>query len=147
MKNENVKIQTPVLALIFVALAFVLGLLIPLPLVIAPVMRTLGFILAILGFLLGLAALLAFRQARQRSNKPGLVTTGIYRFSRNPVAFGFVLMLIGLPLNAGSVWGVILTPAMVVTMNLFVIGPEEKFLTNRYGEDYKTYLARVRRWL
>ena len=142
--NDRVKIQPPLLAMIFIALAFVLGLLQPIPVTISPAARWIGFGLAALGFLLGLAALLAFRQARGKS---ALVTSGVYRFSRNPIALGFVLMLIGLPLNVGSVWGLLLAPALMVAFNLFVIQPEEKILTSRFGKEYEAYKTRVRRWL
>ena len=142
--NEKVKIQAPLLAMIFIALAFVLGLMQPLPITLPPAARWVGFGLAALGFLLGLAALLAFRQARGKS---ALVTSGVYRFSRNPIALGFVLMLVGLTLNAGSIWGVALSPALIVLFNLLVIAPEENGLASRFGKEYDSYKTRVRRWL
>lgn len=142
--NDRVKIQAPLLAMIFIAVAFVLGLLQPIPVALPPAARWVGFGLAALGFLLGLAALLAFRQARGKS---ALVTSGVYRFSRNPIALGFVLMLVGLTLNVGSLWGILLAPALMVSFNLFVIQPEEKILTSRFGKEYEAYKTRVRRWL
>ena len=145
--NERPKIQPPLLALIFIALAFVLGLLLPLPFPVAPLLRTAGFVLAIIGFLLGLAALMAFRAARKNSGGPRLITSGVYRFSRNPVALGFVFMLAGLPLNAGSYWGLGLTPAMMVAFNWFVIEPEERSLARRFGKEFENYKSLVRRWL
>ena len=145
--NEKVKIQTPVLAMLFIALAFVLELLRPLRVTISPTLRWVGFGLAALGFLLGLAALMAFRKARKSSGKPALITSGVYRFSRNPIALGFVLMLVGLTLNAGSIWGVALSPALIVLFNLLVIAPEENGLASRFGKEYDSYKTRVRRWL
>ncbi len=145
--SEKVKVQAPLLAMIFIALAFVFGLLRPLPVAVSPAMRWVGFGIAALGFLLGLAALMAFRKAHQSPVKPALVTSGVYRISRNPIALGFVLMLAGLPLNAGSIWGIVFTPALMVLYNLLVIQPEEKFLTSRAGKEYENYKNRVRRWL
>ena len=142
--NEKVKIQAPLLAMIFIALAFVLGLLRPIPVAISPAARWVGFGLAALGFLLGIAALLAFRKTRGKS---ALVTSGVYRFSRNPIALGFVLMLIGLTLNVGSVWGLLLAPGLIASFNLFVIQPEERTLVSRFGKEYEAYKTRVRRWL
>lgn len=142
--NERVKIQAPLLAMIFIALAFVLGLLQPLPVPLPPAARWVGFGLAALGFLLGLAAWLAFRKTR---GKNALVTSGVYRMSRNPIALGFVLMLIGLTLNVGSVWGLLLSPALMASFNLLVIQPEEKILASRFGKEYESYKSRVRRWL
>ena len=133
--------------MIFIALAFVLGLLQPIPVTLSAGARWVGFGLAAFGFLLGILALTAFRKARQTSSKPALITWGVYRLSRNPIALGFVLMLIGLPLNGGSVWGLLLAPALMVSFNLFVIQPEEKILTSRFGKEYEAYKTRVRRWL
>ena len=137
--------------MIFIALAFVLGLLRPIPLNVSPMARWVGFGLAALGFLLGLAAWIAFRSARpargQGRSEARLVTSGVYRFSRNPIALGFVLMLVGLTLNVGSVWGIFLAPALMVAFNLFVIQAEEKLLASRFGKEYEAYKSRVRRWL
>ena len=145
--SETVKVQAPLLAMIFIALAFVFGMVRPLPVAVSPALRWAGIGLAALGFLLGLAAWLAFRQARQSPTKPMLVTFGVYSLSRNPIALGFVLMLMGLPLNAGSIWGVVLAPALIVLFNLLVIQPEEKYLARRSGQEYERYKNRVRRWL
>ena len=138
-------------ALIHIVMAFVLGRLFPLPLAVPPVLQTIGFLIVILGFLLGIAALTAFRRARPTRDSEALVvrlvTFGIYRFTRNPVYLGFLLMLIGVPLNAGSYWGIILTPVMVSLFNRFVIEPEEENLSRKFGDEYINYKAKVRRWL
>ncbi len=145
--SDTMKVQAPLLALVFIALAFVFGLLRPLPVAVSPALRWVGFGLAALGFLFGLAAWLAFRRARQSPAQPVLVTSGVYGLSRNPIALGFVLMLAGLPLNAGSIWGIVLAPALIVLFNLLVIQPEEKLLASRSGKEYEAYKNRVRRWL
>ncbi len=147
----NVKIQPPLLVLIHIVLAFALTWLIPLPLVVPQTLRLSGFILVILGFLLGLGALLAFRRTRTTrssgSSATQLITFGIYRFTRNPVYLGFLLMLVGIPLNAGSYWGIPLTPIMIILFNRLVIEQEEENLAQEFGEEYKSYKAKVRRWL
>lgn len=56
-------------------------------------------------------------------------------------------MLVGMLLNAGSYWGIVLAPLMVILFNRLVIGPEEQALIRRFGNDYTSYAARVRRWL
>ena len=145
--KERTRIQAPVLALGMIALAFVLGMLRPL-LIVETSARVGGFALTVLGFLLGLAAYMAFRNTRDTQRRgPRLVTSGVYRLSRNPIALGFLLMLVGLPLNSGSLWGLLLAPIMIVLFNWFVIEPEEKDLTNRFGEEYTAYQSRVRRWI
>ena len=147
----NVKVQPPILVLIHIVLAFVLTKLIPLPLAVPQILHTGGFILVILGFLLGLGALLVFRRARtvRSSDRSAtrLITFGIYRFTRNPIYLGFLLMLIGMLLNAGSYWGILLAPIMVILFNRLVIEQEEENLAQAFGDEYRSYRVKVRRWL
>ncbi len=76
-----------------------------------------------------------------------LVTTGIFRYSRNPIYLGMAIMLMGWFFHLES-WiclsGVVLFVAFI---NTFQIDPEEEALTKIFGEEYKRYKARVRRWL
>ena len=147
----DVKIQPPILTLIHVALAYLLTWLIPLPLLVPPILRTGGFLLVLVGFLLGAGALMAFRRARTtrdpQGSVSGLVTFGVYRFTRNPVNLGFVLMLIGILLNAGSYWGIILAPMLVILFNRLVIEREEEFLAHKFSDEFKSYRSKVRRWI
>ena len=82
--QSTVKIQPALLTLIHVVVAFLLAWFLPLPLFVPPILRSAGFVLVVLGFLLGVAALVAFRRSRTRG-VVGLVTSGIYGFTRNPV--------------------------------------------------------------
>jgi protein-S-isoprenylcysteine O-methyltransferase Ste14 len=149
--HPTVKIQPPFLALLNIALAFLLAWLIPLPLVVPLILRVSGFPLVLLGFLFGMGALMAFRRTRTTHNPhhsvARLVTSGIYRFTRNPVYLGFLLMQVGLLLNAGSYWGILLSPIMVLLFNRLVIEREELSLTQKFGDEYRRYKSKVRRWI
>jgi protein-S-isoprenylcysteine O-methyltransferase Ste14 len=151
LAHPNIKIQPPLLALLHVVLAFLLTWLIPLPLVVPPVLQTVGFLLVILGFLLGVAALIAFRRAgttlQPRGRVAHLVTSGIYGFTRNPVYLGFIFIVIGISLDSSSYWGILLAPVLVLLFNQLVIQPEEEYLTQRFGEQFTSYIGKVRRWL
>jgi protein-S-isoprenylcysteine O-methyltransferase Ste14 len=151
LAHPNIKISPPLLALGHVVLAFLLTWLIPLPLGVPPALQTLGFLLVILGFLLGVAALIAFRRGgttlQPRGRVAHLVTSGIYGFTRHPVYLGFLLIVIGISLDSGSYWGILLAPILVILFNRFVIRPEEEFLASRFGEQFTNYKAKVRRWL
>jgi protein-S-isoprenylcysteine O-methyltransferase Ste14 len=98
-----------------------------------------------------MGALIAFRRSRMadepRNTETRLVTSGIYRFTRNPVYLGFLFMQVGLLLNAGSYWGILLTPLMVPLFNRLVIEPEEKSLAHQFGDEYRGYKSKVRRWI
>ena len=147
----NARIQPPALTLIHVALAFLLTWLIPLPLMVPPILQTAGFLLVLIGFLLGVGALMAFRSARRTLDPHGpvsrLVTSSVYRFTRNPISLGFVLMLAGILLNVGSYWGILLAPMLVILLNRLVIEREEGYLADKFGDEYSRYKSKVRRWI
>jgi protein-S-isoprenylcysteine O-methyltransferase Ste14 len=144
------KIHPPVVALFYILAGFGLGYFLPL----APassIAHNLGFGLTCMGFLLGLAAFIEFRKARTTLDPHGsvtqVVTSGIYRFTRNPIYLGFLLIVIGLPLYSGFYWGILMAPLFVITMNRLVIEREEAYLGGKFGEAYINYKSRVRRWL
>jgi protein-S-isoprenylcysteine O-methyltransferase Ste14 len=76
-----------------------------------------------------------------------IVTSGPYRFSRNPIYLGFLCLLIGFPFIFRNYWGLILSPLLIVLMNTLVIQHEEAYLEKKFGEAYTGYKSRVRRWL
>jgi protein-S-isoprenylcysteine O-methyltransferase Ste14 len=76
-----------------------------------------------------------------------LITTGIYRVSRNPIYVADVLLLTAWAVWLGSVINVALIAAFVWYIQRYQIMPEEQALTKRFGENYTAYSRRVRRWL
>ena len=149
--NINPVVHPPLIALMFIALAYILGRFVPLPWAAPTVVRNIGMLLAFFGFLLGIAAFLEFRKARTTLDPHGsstqIVSSGIYRFTRNPIYLGFLLMVIGFPLISGLYWGIVLAPFYMMTMNRLVIGREESYLESKFKNQYASYKSRVRRWL
>jgi protein-S-isoprenylcysteine O-methyltransferase Ste14 len=76
-----------------------------------------------------------------------LVTSGAYRWSRNPMYTGLAITYLGGALLFGSWWPIGLWPLVVMTVAQLVIRPEERYLQQRFGRTYADYRARVRRWL
>jgi protein-S-isoprenylcysteine O-methyltransferase Ste14 len=74
------------------------------------------------------------------------VTTGPYRFTRNPMYTGLSLSHAGGALALGTVWPLTTLPAAVVAVRRLVIDREERYLTERFGEEYETYCRKVPRW-
>ena len=144
-------VHPPVVALMFIVIAYFLGRFVPLSFSTPSVLRYLGLALTFAGFLLGIGALIEFRKARTTLDPHGsakqLVTSGIYRFTRNPIYLGFLLMVIGLPLNSGLYWGIILAPFYIFMMDRLIIQHEEVYLERKFGNAYTGYTSRVRRWL
>jgi len=149
--HASVKIHPPVLLVIHIFIAWLLGRFVVLPIVVSPLFKTIGLGLAGVGFLLGLSALYAFTKARTTVNPHGsvktIVSSGVYRFTRNPIYLGMVFMLVGFPLAFGNVWGIPLALAFIPLMNKLVIEHEEAYLEKKFGEAYTGYKSRVRRWV
>ena len=149
--NIRPMVHPPVVASMFIVIAYFLGRFAPLPFVAPVILRYFGLAMTLVGFLLGIGSLIEFRKARTTLDPHGsarnLVTTGIYRFTRNPIYLGFLLMVIGLPLNSGLYWGIVMAPFYVLLMNRLIIEHEEKYLEKKFGKNYTVYKSRVRRWL
>jgi protein-S-isoprenylcysteine O-methyltransferase Ste14 len=149
--NINPMVHPPIVALIFIAIAYFLGRFVPLPFAVPLALRYVGFGLTFVGFLLGIGALNEFRKARTTLDPHGsvkkLVTSGIYRFTRNPIYLGFLLMVIGVPLNFGLYWGIVMAPFYIILMNRLIIEREENYLEKKFKHTYTNYKSQVRRWL
>jgi protein-S-isoprenylcysteine O-methyltransferase Ste14 len=103
------------------------------------------------GLLLVVWAGLAFRARGTRPEpwKPttAVVESGPYRFSRNPMYLAFAVVHVGVGAAAGSLWIVATVVPALVVMRFGVIAREERYLTAKFGDTYRRYTHRVRRWL
>lgn len=76
-----------------------------------------------------------------------LVTTGPYRRFRNPIYLGDVLLMLGLAEVTKNVWLVIAAVFFALFVTKLAIEPEEKHLEAKFGDDWRAYVARSRRWI
>jgi protein-S-isoprenylcysteine O-methyltransferase Ste14 len=76
-----------------------------------------------------------------------LVTSGPYRFSRNPIYLAFTLLQIGFAIWLDSAWVLALLVPVLVVMSRGVIAREEEYMEARFGDEYRSYVRSVRRWL
>jgi protein-S-isoprenylcysteine O-methyltransferase Ste14 len=76
-----------------------------------------------------------------------LVVDGIYRRSRNPLYLGLILVYLGLGVAAGSLWAIGLLVPLLWVINVGVVKREERYLERKFGDAYRAYKARVRRWI
>jgi protein-S-isoprenylcysteine O-methyltransferase Ste14 len=110
-----------------------------------------GIACVLLPFVLGFAALRAMRHARTSviPYRPttALLTEGPYRLSRNPMYLAMVVQYVGLAMLFNALWAIALLPLALVVVHVTVIKREERYLEQRFGEDYRAYKARVRRWI
>jgi protein-S-isoprenylcysteine O-methyltransferase Ste14 len=76
-----------------------------------------------------------------------LVTSGVYRFTRNPMYLGMFAVLLGCAVTVGASTALIVPPVFAVIVELRFIRPEEDMLRGLFPQEYPAYCARVRRWL
>ncbi len=76
-----------------------------------------------------------------------IITTGVYGFSRNPIYCSFVLVGASVAFAVNSLWVVLSQVLLVVILNKLVIQKEERYLEQKFGDEYRAYKERVRRWI
>jgi protein-S-isoprenylcysteine O-methyltransferase Ste14 len=75
-----------------------------------------------------------------------LVTSGPFRFTRNPLYVAMTLLFLGLTLLLNSWWGIALIIPVIVLLHFGVVRREERYLERKFGEEYRKYRLRVRRY-
>jgi len=109
--------------------------------------------LALIGIVTCLAGVVSFKRAKTTVNpmKPdatsSLVVSGVYRYTRNPMYLGFLLILLGWAAFQANALALVVLPLFVLYMSRFQIAVEERVLASLFADDYAEYCARVRRWL
>ena len=109
-------------------------------------------LLLILGFYIIIRSSRLFAQAKTSIDpfrpfkSTSLITNDIYKYSRNPMYFGYLLIILGSSVYLGNVISIIIIPLFIFTINFLQIIPEEEALKDIYGPRYDEYLSKVRRW-
>ena len=110
-----------------------------------------GSLLILVGLGIGAAGISNFSRAGTpvRSIHPtrALVTTGIHGRTRNPIYIGMFLVYGGIGIATQSPWVLILALPLAITVRYGVVAREEAYLERLFGDVYRDYKARVRRWL
>jgi len=110
-----------------------------------------GLVVLLTGASLVASARILFLRTRQNpvpwTPTPQLIFTGPYRFTRNPMYVGITFVMIGIGLVRDNPWvSAFAVPALLV-VHLIAVRPEETYLATKFGDPYRAYLARVRRYL
>jgi protein-S-isoprenylcysteine O-methyltransferase Ste14 len=112
--------------------------------------RIAGYALGLAGAALSVWGILTLIRARTTvlPNKAvdHLVTEGAFRFRRNPIYMGEVFIFLGLAQVTYNIWLAIVAPVFAAAILLLAILPEERHLEARFGDEYREYKARTRRW-
>jgi protein-S-isoprenylcysteine O-methyltransferase Ste14 len=116
-----------------------------------PWLVTAGWIAIVLGAAIAASGVATFRLARTAiipfHPATRLVRRGPYRFTRNPMYLGLAVLYAGLALLFDTAMPLLLLPLAMMAMQVLVIKPEEHYLTDAFGEEYRQYQRAVRRWL
>ena len=109
--------------------------------------------ITVAGSLIVVLGVIAFRRAgttvdpRFPERASQLVISGIYRWTRNPMYLGFAVFLLGWSLVLGNLVAALVVPVWIAYIDRFQILPEEQALEARFGDSFKAYRRRVRRWM
>jgi protein-S-isoprenylcysteine O-methyltransferase Ste14 len=147
------RIPPPVVALLLGGAMWLLAQAGPVIALDAGARATAAVLLFLLGGLLDVSGMVSFRRARTTVNplQPGsataLVTRGVYRYTRNPMYLGMLVMLLAWAIHLAAPVALLGPLGYWLYVDRFQIAPEERALAALFGEPYAAYKARVRRWL
>lgn len=153
MTSIELKIPPLALCLAFGGLIYTVSDALPSTDVAIPYRRWLAVMVAGIGAGFSVAGVAAFRRMNTTVNPTTpdatstMVTSGVYRISRNPMYAGFLLMLLSEALLLSNLAAFLLLPVFVTYLNRFQIEPEERALKDKFGDAFITYRDSVRRWL
>ena len=120
-----------------------------------PVSRAISAVSGLFILIAGVGVIASARILFQRTGQnpvpwkpsPSLILKGPYRFTRNPMYLGVTLFEVGLGLMVNNLWISLFAVPALVTVHFVAVLPEERYLSEKFGESYKAYLTRVRRYL
>jgi protein-S-isoprenylcysteine O-methyltransferase Ste14 len=152
LDHANVIVVPPLLHLGSIALAIVAQQLLRLEFPLSSTFRAVtGIALLGGGVAISVSFSRTFRRAGQDRNPntptPRVITTGLYRYSRNPAYVALIAIQVGVGLLLDNVWILLFLIPALVTMHYGVIIREEAYLERKFGDEYLRYKENVRRWL
>ncbi len=113
--------------------------------------KVFGWPLVVFGLLLGLWGFLEMRRAGTNVDPyhptTAIVEAGPYRYTRNPLYVGMALIYSGVAARANALPAALLLPAVLHLVDRGVVRREERYLEDKFGEEYRRYKGRVRRWI
>ncbi|MFQ5973123.1 MAG: methyltransferase family protein [Alphaproteobacteria bacterium] len=149
--KTGIRVIPPVIFIVALAAAFLANWFWPIRLLPDAVRYSLGPVLVIASFAVVPSVLRAFKRANTpfdtRRAANALVTDGPFRYSRNPGYLAMIVLCVGIAVIADNAWVVVTLIAASVALHRYVVLAEERHLEARFGEEYRKYKSRVRRWL
>ena len=144
----------PIIFLAAIAISFLLGVFYPLPWFAQPlsgILSAIGWLMIAAFVALNISAIRAMRRAgttvRPDRGTDHLVTDGPFSLTRNPLYLAGVMLVLGIGLVSGIAWFLLLAIVAALAVQKLAIEREERHLQSRFGETYRDYAERVRRWI
>ena len=112
-----------------------------------------SIIFVLTGFFVFLSAIRSFKKQETTidplnpEKATSLVTNGIFKYSRNPMYLGVILILCSISIQFSLIGGLIIIPIFLLFITKYQIIPEEKAMKNLFKEDFQSYKEKTRRWL
>ena len=150
--NPRIVPLPPIVLLLFLAAGYGLQRLLPLGGGEPPIESVIaGNALMVIGFVIPVLGAWEMYKARTTIHPGGsasaLVTSGVYRRTRNPMYLSFLFFIIGIGLTFANPWMILLAPLLLLYVQERIIKREESYLTQRFGPAYVEYRKKVRRWI
>lgn len=151
-ETAQVIVRPPLAWALAIVAGFAARWLVPLPFLPAGLpARWIGAIVFILALGLGVWALGTITRAGSNvpTNRPTttIVESGPYRFTRNPIYMGMFGVVVGLAIAFDNLWLLVMLVPFVLVIRYGVVAREEAYLERKFGDVYRNYRRRVRRWL
>ncbi|UCC82758.1 MAG: isoprenylcysteine carboxylmethyltransferase family protein [Gemmatimonadota bacterium] len=145
------KLHPPAYLLASIVLMVALHFIAPAARLISSPWNLLGAIPLAVGIVINIVADKAFHSAgttvKPFQESTSLITTGVFRVSRNPMYLGMILLVLGIALIMGSLTPLAVVPILALLLDRKYIAVEERMLEERFGPAWLEYKKRVRRWI
>ena len=149
----RLKIPPPFVMIAHMLLVWIVARFLPSLNLTFPGQRDLVLIIGVTGVALAMVAMGLFRRAKttvdplnpQKAEQ--LVTTGVYKFTRNPMYLGLILILLAWVIMKGNPLNLLFIITCMAFLTHYQIKPEEEALSERFGDQYQHYKSQVRRWI
>lgn len=149
--NAGVVAPPPLIYVVPLGIGLYLNRANPFPIMPARFAQTIGVALLGLGFILGLSAFVQFWRKHTSvmpySPTTAIIQSGPFRLTRNPLYVAMTLLYVGVALIMNAAWPLLLLPLVLLIVHRGVIQREERYLEQKFGDEYISYKSRVRRWI
>ncbi len=149
--HTSMRLISPTYFNSFILLAIILHFFFPIQIILGYPFTLTGLVPVIIGLFINLQARRTFKEARTTDNFFGnpkvLITEGIFRYSRNPMYLGGIVLSFGLAILLGSLVSFIFPIILFLLLDFLYIPYEEDRLKTIFGKKYLEYKKRVRKWI